>query len=145
MKRILTVTVAMLIAAGCSSTEPILVTSLRGPSAVQGFDTTINGTPSYGCHYLLTATVSGTGPQQYIVWGGGHYAYLRQDGDTLSGQLTNAGSLFGGASILGAGTTISQTQGNFWTLPFQFSEVLYYTHWTGAQIQDSATYSYSCQ
>jgi hypothetical protein len=135
----------MLLATACSTTEPTLVVSLTGPSTVQGFDTTINGSAAYGCHYVLTATVSGTGPGQFIAWGGGHYSYLRQDGDTLSGQLDSAAHLFGGAPIQGAGTRIDQMQGNFWTLPFKFTEVVYYWHWTGPQKTDSATYTYSCQ
>jgi hypothetical protein len=85
------------------------------------------------------------GAHEYITWQGGHYSYVRQDGATLSGEYQGASGLFGGQEVMAAGTSASATQGNFWTLPFQFSEVLYYSRATGANHADSAMFSYSCQ
>jgi hypothetical protein len=131
--------------AACSSTGPSLVVTLSGPSTVQGFDTTIAGVASYGCHYALTATTSAAGVHEFITWQTGHYTYVRQDGATLSGDYQGAAGLFGGALVLGQGKSVSAVQGNFWTLPFEFSEVLYYSRATSSKHADSAQFSYSCQ
>ena len=91
MRHRLAVVATMIVIAACSSsTAPPLVVTLSGPSTVQGFDTTIDGAASYGCHYLLTAEASTGGVHEYITWQGGHYHYVRQDGDTLSGQYQGA-------------------------------------------------------
>jgi len=146
MRQRLLVVGTILLAAACnSSTAPGLVVTLTGPSTVQGFDTTIGGAAAYGCHYLLTATAGAGGSHEYATWQGGHYSYVRQDGDTLSGQYQGASGLFGGQEVLAAGASASAMQENVWTLPFQFSEVLYYSRATGANHADSAMFSYSCQ
>jgi hypothetical protein len=145
MRQGLLVLATLVVAACDSSTTPAVVVSLSGPPTVQGFDTTISGVASYGCHYLLTATAAGGGTHDYATWGSGHYTFTRQDGATFSGDLQNASNLFEGQLVLAPGATTSATQSNFWTLPFQFSEVLYYSRPNGPTHADSAIYSYSCQ
>jgi hypothetical protein len=146
MRHRVLVLAATLLVAGCdSSTTPALVVSLSGPSTVQGFDTTIAGVPSYGCRYLLTATAVGGGTHDYATWETGHYTYTREDGAVFSGDLQNASNLFGGQLVLGPGKSTSATQGNFWTAPFHFYEVLYYSRPNGATHADSAIYNVLCQ
>ena len=105
MRQGLLVLATLVVAACDSSTTPAVVVSLSGPSTVQGFDTTIGGAASYGCHYLLTATAAGGGTHDYATWETGHYTLTRQDGATFSGDLQNASNLFGGQLVLGPGQT----------------------------------------
>ena len=140
-------------AAACSTTGPTtaapLTVVLSSPSVVQGHDTTVGGTPSYVCHYRLTATAHGGFDGDVATWGKGHYSYVGQNGAMYSsaihsGKDSSASLLFTPYTFVPAGGQLSGAEKDVWTEPFQATYVLYYTT-VDTTLIDSTSYSYTCQ